>query len=347
MVRNIDSLMNELTRTNISTAADSSHVYELAFQSAGAAGLSAVDQIRFACIVVDLFFLSNTAEGDLIFRIGHNQDDQPALQVVLQHSELIFETILPAIPSREMIERFFPGSIETSLQLRYELLQQRSRDMEQFSFAVSHELKNSLTKLKLAISLLELGDDPETAQQHLNIAKRSSTQLENTLYDLNNIIQIKHTSPVVRPISLSEIFSRAYEELEERILASNASVSTDFGGVSGLIYVEVYLKSIFSNLLTNAIKYASANRRPEIVIKATKHSAGVQIVFSDNGLGIDLERYKNSLFKPFSRFSSHVKEGKGLGLYLIKSMIERNGGSIQVRSVIDGGTTFVVELVEY
>ncbi|MCG2616792.1 HAMP domain-containing histidine kinase [Terrimonas sp. NA20] len=339
--------MNELTRTNISTAADSAHVYKLAFQAAGAADLPAVDQIRFACIIVDLFFLSNTAEGDLMFRIGHNHDDQPALQVLLQGSDLIFETILPSLPSTETIQRFFPASTEPTLQLRYELLQQRSRDMEQFAFAVSHELKNSLTKLKLAVSLLEIDDDPENVRKHFQIIQRSSAQLEHTLLDLNNIIQIKHNTPVAKYIRLEDVFSKACEELEERIQASNASISTDFSDASGLMYVEVYLQSIFSNLLTNAIKYSDANRRPEIVIKAVKHPGGVQIVFSDNGVGIDLDRHKNSIFKPFSRFSSHIHEGKGLGLYIIKSMIERNNGNIQIKSRPNEGTTFLIELVEY
>jgi signal transduction histidine kinase len=347
MVRNIDSLMNELTRTNIRTAADSPYVFELAFKSAGAAGLSPADQIRFAGIIVDLFFLSNTPEGLLIFQTGHNQDDQPVLQAVLHNSSLIFETILPQTPAQEIIGRFFPSQPESPLQLKYELLEQRSRDMEQFSFAVSHELKNSLTKLKLSISLLELDDDPSAIQKHIQIIQRSTSQLEHTLTDLNDIIHIKHNTPVARYIDLPEIFSKVYEELEERILASNASISTDFSGVSGFTYVEVYLQSILSNLLTNAIKYAYANRRPEIVIKATKHPSGIQIIFTDNGLGIDLERHKAALFKPFSRFSSQVREGKGLGLYIIKSMIERNGGRIQIESVPDQGTTFIVELVEY
>ncbi|MBO9657663.1 MAG: HAMP domain-containing histidine kinase [Chitinophagaceae bacterium] len=347
MVRNIESLMRELTRTDIKTAADSPYVFDLAFKSAGAAGLPPPDQIRFAGIVIDLFFFSNTPEGLLIFRTGHNQDKQPVLQVQLQHSDLIFETILPQTPTQETISRFFPDQPVSPLQLEYELLEQRSRDMEQFSFAVSHELKNSLTKLKLAISLLELDDDPASIQRHLQIIQRSTTQLEHTLNDLNNIIQIKHDTPVARYLSLSEIFSKVYEELKERILTSNASISTDFSDVSGLTYVEVYLQSILSNLLTNAIKYAYANRRPEIVIKATKQPTGIQIVFSDNGLGIDLERHKKALFKPFSRFSSHIREGKGLGLYIIKSMIERNGGRIHVTSVPDEGTTFTVELVAY
>ncbi|MET0463096.1 MAG: HAMP domain-containing sensor histidine kinase [Chitinophagaceae bacterium] len=346
MVRNIDLLMNELTRTNIRTATDSSTVYKSAFQSASAAGLPAVDQVRFACTIVELFFLSNSTEGELVFRTGHNHRGQPVLQAILQHTDLLFEMILPATPSQQTIKSFFPVSPDASLQRRYELLQNRSRDMEQFSFALSHECKNSLTKLKLAISLLELDNDPDTVQKHLRIAQRSAAQLEDSLSDLNHIIRIKHSTPPADQISLPKVFSKVYEELEERILASGASISTDFGGVSGVMYVEVYLQSILRVLLTNAITYTYANRRPEIVIKAKKHPAGVQIIFSDNGLGIDVERHKNSLFKPFSRFSSKTRDSKGLGLYIIKSMIERNGGSIHLKSVIDEGTTFVVELVE-
>lgn len=327
--------MNEISRTNIQNSSDSPEVYLQAFRAAQTAGLPPTDQIRYASLIVDLFFVSNSPQGSLLFRIGYNKNGEPVLQAVMEDQDLAFETIIPAIP----LSFQNTAAANTSLQ--------HSDDMERFTFAASHELKNSLTKLKLAISLLETDEDPQSIQQHIKIIQRSSTQLEHIINDLNAIIRLRHDTPMVRPLSIEKVFSRAYEDHKEKIAAADASVSTDFGGISDWIYVEVYLQSIFSHLLSNSLKYASANRRPDISIKATKNNEDLLITFSDNGQGIDLDLHKKDLFTPFAQFSSTQRKGKGLGLYIIKSIIERNGGTINVHSAPDQGTTFNILLRQY
>ena len=339
--------MQELTRTVIGNNTDSPHVYRLAIDSARAAGLSREDQIRFAGVVVDLFFISHSAEGTLIFRISHPTANEYFLQAILENTSLSIETRLAKLPEHISINSNNSLSDYEIMHQRYMQLEQRNRDMQQFTFSISHELKNSLTKIKMGVSLLETDTDPALIQRHTQIMQRSCKQLEETLLGLNDIIQFRHATPVAKPVSLAAVFSKVYDESEEMIQASQASVITDFDGISDWPYIEIYLKSIFTNLLSNALKYAAANRRPEIVIKARKQGENVLIVFSDNGQGIDLERHRKSVFMPFSRFCNTYREGKGLGLYIIKSMIERNGGHIEIDSAPDQGTRFTMLLRPY
>lgn len=328
--------MHEISRIIIGSYTDSPQVFRLAFRSAQLAGLLPTDQIKYACIVVDRFFISHCREDQLIFRIGHNQRDQPVLRVELENAGHSFETMIPAVPPLFDHINDLPGEPAP-----------RSNEPEASTSMISYQLKNSLTKLKLAASLLETDDDPSSIQQHMDIVQRSAAQLGHTLNDLNKIMQINHGFPEIKPLTLSTVFSKVCEALHEKIIMTEASINTDFGGISGWMYAEMYLQNIFSNLLINSLKYQYANRRPEIVIKAIKQANDVQLVFSDNGMGIDPDQYQKKLFMPFSQFSSDKQEGKGLGLYIVKSIIERNGGTICVDSQPGKGTVFTMLLRAY
>jgi hypothetical protein len=100
--------------------------------------------------------------------------------------------------------------------------------------------------------------------------------------------------------------------------------------------------SILYNLISNAIKYRTPGRRPEITI-STNVDSKYMIRIQDNGLGIDLKNHGDDLFKLYKRFHYHT-EGKGLGLYLVKLQAEALGGSVHVTSDVNRGTTFTIYL---
>lgn len=99
------------------------------------------------------------------------------------------------------------------------------------------------------------------------------------------------------------------------------------------------MESIFYNLISNAIKYRHPDQRPYIRIKSDLNGDYVQINVAGNGLGIDLKAHKNNLFSLHKRFHYHV-DGKGLGLYLVKTQLEALGGKIDVRSMEGEGSVF-------
>jgi signal transduction histidine kinase len=120
----------------------------------------------------------------------------------------------------------------------------------------------------------------------------------------------------------------------------------NFTQAESITYIEAYLSSIMKNLLTNAVKY-HASRRPLTIDIHTKKVDGVTLLtITDNGIGIDLIRNKDKVFKAFKRFTEQA-HGTGVGLYIIKNIVEKNGGTIHVESQPDKGTTFKVYLQAY
>ena len=104
---------------------------------------------------------------------------------------------------------------------------------------------------------------------------------------------------------------------------------------------KVTWESILLNLLTNAIKYRSPDKPPVLNISTKKEDGVIRLYFTDNGLGIDLDRYGDRLFGLYQRFHDHA-DSKGLGLYIVNSQVRAMGASIEVLSEVNKGTTFII-----
>jgi signal transduction histidine kinase len=132
--------------------------------------------------------------------------------------------------------------------------------------------------------------------------------------------------------------------LEQQLNQSQAFVCVDIDcEANQLTSIKSYVQSIIHNLISNAIKYKSPVRNPEISVKAWKDTEHTFIEVADNGMGIDLEQYGQQIFGLYKRFTTQ-SEGKGLGLHMTKAQVESLGGSISVESEADKGTTFRILL---
>ena len=100
--------------------------------------------------------------------------------------------------------------------------------------------------------------------------------------------------------------------------------------------------SIFYNLITNSIKYSQINIPLVIEIKSSLIDRKLVLLFKDNGSGIDLSKNKELVFGLYKRFHSKI-EGKGMGLYMVKTQVEALNGTIRIDSAINKGTEFVIE----
>jgi two-component system CheB/CheR fusion protein len=316
-------------------------VHEICLQIANWGGLGMIEQIRFATTVSEYCSEFKNNAG-IIFYIEINESGSYHLKVADDKGILIIQKELPHIVEMEHFSEKIDMMVVSKEQSGKSYL-----DMQQFVFALTHDLKNSQTKLKLALALLETENIPDYISGYIHLLQRASTKLEATMMSVNKIIELGHNSAdVVKLLSPAAVFGDVLDEFSDNLNAIKARVRTDFSSVNTIIYIEAYLKSIFSNLLSNSIKYAVKTRPPEISVKCLRDGDKINFIFSDNGQGIDLEKFSNKLFQPFTRFDN-VTEGSGNGLYLIKNMIERNGGKIRVESYPGNGTTFYCTLQEY
>jgi signal transduction histidine kinase len=322
-----------LVRLNNET--DIFYAHELAVWLAGHAGASLQEQFHFAARVTDHSTkLQLPQEEPLIFSIR-----QPAEQFLLsvrQADDTVASLPVPRdIPDSLLKDRYTPA-----WKSRREL-ERGYRDLERITFALTHDLKNSVTKLGLSLALIDQSVLPEEERSLIQIIRRAASNLDNTLRSMNQVIEIGHLSgDIVTPLNPETVFREVFEELTESTQQLNIQLHTDFQTGAELHFIETYLRSIFRNLVSNSIKYAEPSRKLTIHLKATADSGGVHFTYTDNGQGFDTVKNEHKLFKPFSRFSTDTTEGSGIGLYLIRSIIERDGGQIKVESTPGKGTTF-------
>jgi signal transduction histidine kinase len=118
-------------------------------------------------------------------------------------------------------------------------------------------------------------------------------------------------------------------------------ILSDFSEVDEIYSLRIYMYSIFYNLIGNSIKYGKPNVPPLIEIKSRKENGKIILTFKDNGLGIDMKTNGDKIFGLYRRFHSHV-EGKGMGLFMVKTQVESLGGRITVASEVNKGTEFTL-----
>ena len=186
------------------------------------------------------------------------------------------------------------------------------------------------------------GTSPEDISEILEKLHDSSLDLDEIIRDLNNILEIRKGAQLkMESVDLTHKLEKAKTVLKEQIEASKGIIEIDFMAGEKITGVNVYFESILYNLLSNAIKYRSPERPLRITVSTKKTKSAIEFIFSDNGIGIDLEKFSGKLFSLYQRFHTHV-EGKGLGLFLVKTQVESMNGTIDVKSKVNVGTTFTL-----
>ncbi|MCV2483722.1 PAS domain-containing sensor histidine kinase [Flavobacterium sp. SH_e] len=233
--------------------------------------------------------------------------------------------------------------LETEKEHLIRELTQNNKDLKQFSYITSHNLRAPLSNLIGLLNLIE--DTPvenEELQEILAGFTKSTHLLNETINDLVKVIIIKDNPSMQKEeVSLKEVFENVFSQLSFQIELHKPIIKLKFDKVPELITNKAYIESILLNLLTNSIKYKSENRKLKISITAEQIENRTILTFKDNGIGIDLERNRDKVFGLYQRFHNYP-DSKGLGLYLVKSQVETMGGTISIDSEVNKGTTFTI-----
>ncbi len=225
-----------------------------------------------------------------------------------------------------------------------EELVRHNNELRQFSYTVSHNLRGPVARL---LGLTDLFTKPISLQEKEEIGRminKSGHELDGVLKDLSLIIDIRNDLYQVREkISFEVELAKTVSMLRDQIRPSY-QIDVDFSEAPYVYSIRAMVQSILFNLLSNAIKYRNPENDLRITVKTTKHfNKDVCLRVTDNGLGFNLQKQKENLFKLYKRFHTHV-DGKGLGLYLVKTQVDTLGGKIEIESEINKGTTFQITL---
>jgi PAS domain S-box-containing protein len=250
-------------------------------------------------------------------------DEQKKIQIALQKSE------------QALLER------NKQLEQLIELTKRQNERLKEYTYITSHNLRSSVANiLSLSDLLYTMPNDAEL----LNMLQSATRQLDSTIFKMNTLLDVDSMAETneKEPVNLLDAIRENLELLRNR-RTDDTKVSVTVPPQLTVAALPAYIDSILHNLLSNAMKYSRPDTPCQIDIQAYEEGDFVVIAVADNGVGIDLMKNGDKLFRMSSRLHTD-KEGKGLGLFLTKYQIETMGGSIEVESTPGKGSVFRVYL---
>jgi len=224
--------------------------------------------------------------------------------------------------------------------------EKHNKDLQEFAYVVSHNLRSPVSSI---LGLVDLAytkpDDAELIQEVLKRLRTTSKELNTVIEDLSEILVARKSgSNPKSPLDFEELLLPVLTVLSSEIEESKARITYDFSNAPEVTAVKSYMNNIFFNLIQNAIKYSKPGTKPLIEIRSKRNENTVVLTIKDHGLGIDMKA-NDRVFGLYQRFHTH-KEGRGMGLYLVKSQIESMGAEIDIKSAVGRGTTFIITFYE-
>ncbi|HTI61044.1 CheR family methyltransferase [Mucilaginibacter sp.] len=229
-----------------------------------------------------------------------------------------------------------------SLDERNKSLLRINEDLNNFVFGASHDLKAPILNIEMMLTMLNDkmdNKDPEVMKLSAMMNK-SVINFKSIINDLGKVGSIESEQiDDNQNENFSVLFNEIRETISEKVRMASATFTTDFREKE-VRFAKKNLRSIMLNLITNSIKFHSSERKPEIMIKTEKSDIYTLLTVTDNGIGISKDKI-NYVFDMYQRFNND-KEGSGIGLYLIKKIVNASGGKIEVESEVGKGSSFKI-----
>jgi signal transduction histidine kinase len=211
-----------------------------------------------------------------------------------------------------------------------------------FTYIVSHNIRSHSANLTGLINLIDQTEDEEEKQDLFNMLKTSTHKLEETIQNLNEIISVQNNLNQAKSVlNLKQEIERTFLVVNDVILESKVQIKNEVADNINLEVIPAYLDSILLNLITNAIKYRSPERQPVIELSTETEGEYLVLLVKDNGLGLDLQKFKDKLFGMYKTFHNNPNS-RGIGLFITKNQIEAMNGKVEVESQVNVGTTFKI-----
>ena len=233
---------------------------------------------------------------------------------------------------------------EKKLNTLVKVTKSQNDSLMNFAHIVSHNLRSHSTNMTMLTQFLSQEKDENERENINHMLFNAAESLSETISHLNDVVQVKTGAlENLRSINVLKTIKQIEKSIGGLIDEQKATIDINIPKSHFVNAVPAYLESIILNVLTNALKYRSPDRKPIIKISSISKDRTVLLKFSDNGQGIDLERHGDKIFGMYKTFHKH-KDAKGIGLFITKNQIEAMNGSIRIESEVDLGTTILIEL---
>ena len=229
----------------------------------------------------------------------------------------------------------FQKEKELELHKLLEVTNDQNNKLFNFAHIVSHNIRSHTSNLQMVLDVIETTDNTDQKLAFIDMFKEGTEKLSQTIENLNEVITIQTNINIKKTkINLKSEINKIATPFENKIAITH-TIPTDLN----LNVIPAYLENILQNLLSNALKYKSPKRSPQLEISHETKNGFHIVHFKDNGLGINVTKNKHKLFGMYKTFHGN-EDAKGIGLFIVKNQIEAMNGKIEVESEEGLGSTF-------
>ncbi|HWB24770.1 MAG TPA: response regulator [Chitinophagaceae bacterium] len=272
-----------------------------------------------------------------------------------QELNRIQKSLKEEIEERKKIERELERRVDErtlELQQSNKELETANNELRQFAWIASHDLQEPVRKIKVFSLIIKekFGITDDKVTSYLDKVILSSERMMKLIQDLLNYTELSNTQKSTM-VNLNKVVEEVLVDFELLIKEKNAKINV--GKLPDLEIVKIEAVQIFQNIINNALKYAKTSVPAEITINSEEISVAgkngqekkyCRITISDNGIGFD-EAYINKIFNMFQRLHGKGEyEGTGIGLAIVKKIIEKHNGTITAKSSENNGASFIITL---
>lgn len=296
------------------------------------------EDLKLAHPLFDTATKSNESQQMVQFRVENANGEYI---YILSSSKVLYKDDQPSKISGVVlsIEEVKKKELEI-LKVSQELIR-RNKELKKFAYITSHNLRAPVVNISC---LSEMMDETSMNAENREIfekMKLSILKLDNTLNDLVEVVAHDETTKILlEKIDIEETIQEVIAAVKDQIADFDIDVNINLK-VKELTFPKHWFLSIILNLLTNAIKFSKAGRKTVIDIETFQTGRNIILKFRDNGIGIELERNESKIFGLYQRINPQI-EGKGFGLFIVKSHMETLNGKVEVESVLGESTTFIL-----
>ncbi len=315
--------------TNISNESRLSDIYESYFKSVG------IESVLCGPVLIDGKF-----EGFISYAMINNIMRTWSIQeqrYVASLADLIFVAL----------EKRKGNILRREKEELISKLKTRNKSLNEFNSVISHNLREPLTQI---IGLSEILKDENhsngDSQEIINRISDSSNKVDKVIKELSIILSENEPKPSdFRLLSLEKLIKEVLDLLKNDIKSQNVTIEQVLE-TSKIRSYKPYLSDALYHILSNSIKFANPSKRLHINIRSYEDEFKQYLVVTDNGRGMDLEKFGDKIFKMYQRYHIDV-EGRGIGLFIVKNRINVLNGIIDVESKEGEGTSFMMTFPKY
>ncbi len=246
--------------------------------------------------------------------------------------------------SNEALQNRAPSNTNKTIENQHAQLVKYNKELEQFTYVATHDLKSPLANIQGYLDLLEFDLENPTPDvlDSLKWLKYSVAEAQQVIRELTNALKARNNKDELRKaIDLESLVESVLSGMRSKILEAKVIFICDFTEINDFMYYPVALRSILQNIISNAIQYSGATEHPEIKVNTLKINNEVHISVKDNGAGIDLNANEAKVFGLFKRVQND-ESGSGIGMYIVNKFLENYGGKLTLESELGKGSTFTV-----